>query len=122
MEWFVKVVKSFSFSGRARRKEYWMFVLIAVLIAIFLALADGITGTYSSELGFGLLGGLFLLGILIQSIAVGVRRLHDTGRSGWWLLLNLIPLVGPIIVLVLMALDGQSGDNAYGSNPKQALS
>ncbi len=122
MEWFVKVVKSFSFSGRARRKEYWMFVLIAVLIAIFLALADGITGTYSSELGFGLLGGLFLLGILIQSIAVGVRRLHDTGRSGWWLLLNLIPLVGPIIVLVLMALDGQSGDNAYGPNPKQALS
>ncbi|MEW6590066.1 MAG: DUF805 domain-containing protein [Pseudomonadota bacterium] len=122
MEWFVKVVKSFSFSGRARRKEYWMFVLIAVLIAIFLALADGITGTYSSELGFGLLGGLFLLGILIQSLAVGVRRLHDTGRSGWWLLLNLIPLVGPIIVLVLMALDGQSGDNAYGPNPKQALS
>lgn len=122
MEWFIKVVKSFSFSGRARRKEYWMFVLIAVLIAIFLALADGITGTYSSELGFGLLGGLFLLAILIQSIAVGVRRLHDTGRSGWWLLLNLIPLVGPIIVLVLMALDGQSGDNAYGPNPKQALS
>ena len=122
MEWFIKVVKSFSFSGRARRKEYWMFVLIAVVIAIFLALADGITGTYSSELGFGLLGGLFLLAILIQSIAVGVRRLHDTGRSGWWLLLNLIPLVGPIIVLVLMALDGQSGDNAYGPNPKQALS
>lgn len=122
MEWFIKVVKSFSFSGRARRKEYWMFVLIAVLIAIFLALADGITGTYSSELGFGLLGGLFLLAILIQSIAVGVRRLHDTGRSGWWLLLNLIPLVGPIIVLVLMALEGQSADNAYGPNPKQALS
>ncbi|MFP5409860.1 MAG: DUF805 domain-containing protein [Gammaproteobacteria bacterium] len=120
MEWFIKVVKSFSFSGRARRKEYWMFFLITVLIAIFLALADGILGTYSSELGFGLLGGLFLLGILIQSLAAGVRRLHDTGRSGWWLLINLIPLVGPIIVLVLLALEGQAGDNAYGPNPKQA--
>ena len=120
MEWFVKVVKSFSFSGRARRKEYWMFVLIAVVIAIFLALADGITGSYSSELGFGLLGGLFLLAILIQSIAVCVRRLHDTGRSGWWFLINLIPLIGPIVVLVLMALKGQAGENAYGPDPKQA--
>ena len=120
MEWFIKVVKSFSFSGRARRKEYWMFFLIVVLIAIFLALADGIMGTYSAEAGFGLLGGLFMLCILIQSLAVGVRRLHDTGRSGWWLLINLIPFVGPIIVLVLLALEGQAGENRFGPDPKQA--
>jgi uncharacterized membrane protein YhaH (DUF805 family) len=120
MEWFLKVVKSFSFDGRARRKEYWMFTLFAVIIAVGLSLVDGITGFYSGALGVGLLSGLFWLGILVQSIAVGVRRLHDTGRSGWWLLLILIPIVGPLIVLVLMVFEGQQGDNAYGPDPKQA--
>ncbi|HMM47436.1 MAG TPA: DUF805 domain-containing protein [Thiobacillaceae bacterium] len=119
MEWFVKVVKSFSFQGRARRKEYWMFVLFAVVITFVLGLLDGILGTYSAETGIGLLGVIFTLGILIQSIAVGVRRLHDTGRSGWWLLINFIPFVGWLIVIVLLALDGQRGENRFGADPKQ---
>lgn len=120
MEWFLKVVKSFSFEGRARRKEYWMFVLVAVVIALVLGFIDGMLGTYSLSTGIGLLGGIFSIAILIQSIAVGVRRLHDTGRSGWWLLIAFIPFVGPIIVLVLMALEGKQGDNQYGSDPKLA--
>jgi uncharacterized membrane protein YhaH (DUF805 family) len=120
MEWFVKVIKSFSFSGRARRKEYWMFFLFVIVIELLLGLLDHFLGTYSMEAGIGLLGGIFILAIVIQTIAVGVRRLHDTGRSGWWLLLNLIPVVGPIIVLVLMILKGQQGENKYGPDPKQA--
>lgn len=120
MEWFLKVVKSFSFEGRARRKEYWMFVLVAVVIALVLGFIDGMLGTYSLSTGIGLMGGIFSIAILIQSIAVGVRRLHDTGRSGWWLLIAFIPFVGPIIVLVLMALEGKQDDNQYGPDPKLA--
>ncbi len=120
MEWFIKVVKNFSFSGRARRKEYWMFFLFVIVIAFGLGLLDAILGTYSKEAEIGLLGTIFILAIVIQSIAVGVRRLHDTGRSGWWLLINLVPFVGPIVVLVLMVLEGQSGDNQYGPDPRHA--
>jgi uncharacterized membrane protein YhaH (DUF805 family) len=120
MEWFIKVVKSFSFGGRARRKEYWMFFLFVIVISFLLGLLDAILGTYSKRAEIGLLGGLFVLAIVIQSIAVGVRRLHDTGRSGWWLLINFVPFVGPIIVLVLMILEGQQGENRYGPDPKQA--
>lgn len=120
MEWFLKVIKSFSFDGRARRKEYWMFVLFTVIIALVLGFIDGLLGIYSEDAGVGLLGGIFIIAILVQSIAVGVRRLlHDTGRSGWWLLVNLVPFAGPIIVLVLMALEGMQGDNPYGPDPKQ---
>ncbi|MBI1283134.1 MAG: DUF805 domain-containing protein [Thiobacillus sp.] len=120
MEWFTKVIKNFSFSGRARRKEYWMFFLFVFLIEIVLGVIDYALGTFSTESGIGLLGGLFALGILIQSIAVGVRRLHDTGRSGWWLLINLLPVLGSIIWLVLMVLEGEQNDNQYGPNPKRA--
>ncbi|KAB2314663.1 DUF805 domain-containing protein [Betaproteobacteria bacterium SCN2] len=120
MEWFLKAVKSFSFEGRARRKEYWMFVLIAVIISLVLGFIDGLLGIYSEGAGIGLLGGIFAISILIQSIAVGVRRLHDTGRSGWWLLINLVPFVGWVIVLALMAMEGKRGDNPYGADPKAA--
>jgi uncharacterized membrane protein YhaH (DUF805 family) len=120
MEWFIKVIKNFSFNGRARRKEYWFFFLFVVVIAFLLGLLDSVVGTYSTEAELGLLGGLFILAILIQSIAVGVRRLHDTGKSGWWLLINFVPFVGPIIVLVLMVLAGEQGKNQYGPDPKQA--
>lgn len=119
MQWFIKVIKNFSFSGRARRKEYWFFFLFAVVIAFFLGLLDSMIGTYSNKAELGIFGGVFMLGILIQAIAVGVRRLHDTGRSGWWLLINFVPVVGWIIVLVLMVLAGHPGANAYGPDPRQ---
>lgn len=120
MKWFVKVAKNFSFSGRARRTEYWMFILFAVLIEVILGVMDHALGTHSKGGGIGLLGGVFALGILIQSIAVAVRRLHDTGRSGWWILINLLPILGSIVWLVLMLLAGEPRDNRYGPDPKQA--
>lgn len=120
MKWFVSVARNFSFSGRARRREYWMFVLFVVLIEIILGVVDHALGTRSEEGGIGFLGGIFALGILIQSIAVAVRRLHDTGRSGWWILINLLPILGSIVWLILMLLEGEPRDNRYGPDPKRA--
>lgn len=119
MYWFLAALKKYAtFSGRAQRAEYWYFVLFYILIFLGLSVVDGITGLYSTEAGMGLLGGLLTLGLFIPSIAVGVRRLHDTGRSGWWLLIALIPLVGAIVLLVFAVQDSAAGDNSYGPNPK----
>ncbi len=119
MEWYLKVLKQYAvFSGRAQRKEYWMFVLFNILISIALAVVDGMTGTLDEQTGYGLLSGIYSLAVLIPSIAVAVRRLHDTGRSAWWLLIVLLPLVGAIVLLVFMVLDSEPGSNDYGANPK----
>lgn len=114
MDWYVGVLKKYvEFNGRARRKEYWMFFLINFVIALALGVVDAV-------LGFGLLGGLYALAVLLPSLAVTVRRLHDTGRTGWWILIGLIPLIGIIVILIFMVLEGQPGDNAYGPDPKAA--
>jgi uncharacterized membrane protein YhaH (DUF805 family) len=84
MTWYLEVLKKYAvFKGRARRKEYWYFVLFNTLITIVLGIIDGVTGLVSAEAGIGLLSGLYTLAVLIPSIAVSVRRLHDTNRSGW---------------------------------------
>ncbi|RDU37217.1 DUF805 domain-containing protein [Neobacillus piezotolerans] len=114
MEWFLKVLKDYAvFKGRARRKEYWMFTLISTIIVIVLSVIEELLG-----LG-GILSGLFSLAIIIPSLAVTARRLHDTGRSGWMMLLALIPLIGGIILLVFAAQDSKPGTNQYGPNPKE---
>ncbi len=96
MNWYVQVLKKFAdFSGRARRKEYWLFVLFNILITIVLTIVDFMIGTYSVSLGIGLLGAIYACAVLIPGIAVTVRRLHDTNRSGWWLLIVLVPIIGP---------------------------
>ena len=95
-----------------------MFVLFNILISIALAVVDGMTGTLDEQTGYGLLSGIYSLAVLIPSIAVAVRRLHDTGRSAWWLLIVLLPLVGAIVLLVFMVLDSEPGSNDYGANPK----
>jgi len=119
MDWFLGALRKYAvFEGRARRREYWFYVLFVVIISVVLAIVDRFTGTYSAAYGTGLLGGLFSLAILIPSLAVGARRLHDTGRSGWWLLIGLIPLVGAIVLIVFFVIDSQPGTNAYGPNPK----
>jgi uncharacterized membrane protein YhaH (DUF805 family) len=121
MNWFLIVLKKYAtFSGRAQRAEYWYFALFYILIFCGLSIIDGITGSFSSEAGMGFLGGLLTLGLLIPSIAVGVRRLHDTGRSGWWLLIVLIPLIGAIVLFVFTVEDSAAGDNSYGPNPKNS--
>ncbi|MDX1350013.1 MAG: DUF805 domain-containing protein [Putridiphycobacter sp.] len=119
MEWFLKVVRDnyANFSGRARRQEYWMFTLFSILFSIALAIVDNVLGfTYGQ--GSGLLGTVYSLAILIPSIAVGVRRLHDVNKSGWMLLIAFIPLIGAIWLIVLFATEGDSGSNQYGSDPK----
>ena len=119
MSWYVRVLKKYAvFSGRARRKEYWYFALFNLIIALVLGLIDGLVGTYSVVGGLGLLGGLYYLAVLLPTIGVSVRRLHDTGRSGWWLFIVLIPLIGAIILLIYMVSDSQAGTNQYGPSPK----
>jgi len=119
MGWYLEVLKKYAvFDGRARRKEYWMFFLTNLVISVVLILIDLLIGTFSPQGGVGLLQGLYSLAVLIPSIAVTVRRLHDTGRSGWWILIALIPFIGGIVLLIFMALDSEPGANQYGLNPK----
>lgn len=119
MNWYLDVLKKYAvFDGRARRKEYWFFFLFNIIISMILSAIDGLTGSFNPETGVGLLGGIYTIAVLIPSIAVSVRRLHDTGRSGWWLLIGLIPVIGTIICFVFMVQDSESSENEYGSNPK----
>lgn len=121
MDWYLSVLRQYAvFKGRARRKEYWFFILFNLIASLVLTVVDFMTGTLDPELGMGLLSGLYSLAILIPSLAVTVRRLHDTDRTGWWLLIGLIPLIGAIVLLIFMLQDSQPGDNQYGANPKGA--
>lgn len=114
VNWYVNVLKNYAgFSGRARRQEYWMFFLINFAIAIVVAIIDAVVGLNS------ILSLLYTLAVLIPSLAVAVRRLHDTGKTGWWILIAAIPLVGAIILIVFLASEGDQNPNAYGQNPKQ---
>lgn len=119
MQWYLDVLKKYAiFSGRARRKEYWFFALFNAIFSIVLSIIDGAIGSFSVEGGIGLLSGLYTLAILIPGLAVGFRRLHDTGRSAWWLLIVFVPLVGAIVLLVFTLQDSEAGENQYGPNPK----
>src|SRR3954454_804049 len=108
--------KYVTFSGRARRSEFWYFVLFNVIVGFVAGIIDVIIGTRSSY-GTGLIQSLASLALLLPNLAVGARRLHDTGRSGWWLLIGLIPLVGWIILIVFFLQDSQPA-NQHGPNPK----
>ena len=119
MNWYLKVLKNYAvFSGRARRKEYWMYMLFYTIFAIVAIILDFIIGT-AGNAWFGLFYCLYYLAVLIPSLAVSVRRLHDIGKSGWFLFISLIPIIGSIWLLVLMCTDGTAGENEYGANPKE---
>ena len=121
MEWYTTVLKKYvEFSGRARRKEFWMFTLFNVIISAILSIIDRIIGTDYANGSGGLLNTLYTLAVLLPSIAVGIRRLHDTNRSGWWILIGLIPCIGWIILIVWYATEGVAGQNQYGPDPKAA--
>ena len=109
------------FTGRSRRTEYWTFTLINFGIGIILSVLGGILGSIAGILGtiVYIVSILFSLAMLLPTIAVGIRRLHDTGRSGWFLLIGLIPLVG-LVLIYFLVLDSQPGSNQYGPNPKEA--
>jgi len=119
MDWYLGCFKKYAtFSGRARRSEYWFFALFNAIASFLLGFVDGMLGLASAETGLGPLGGLYALIVLIPSLAVAVRRLHDTDRSGWWLLLVFIPILGAIVLIVFFFLDSTPGNNSHGPNPK----
>ncbi len=119
MDWYIKALKNWKdFAGRSRRKEYWFFILINAIISIGLSIVDQIIGTANAESGFGVLGTVYALVILVPAIAVTIRRLHDTNKSGWWILIIFIPIIGPLVLLYFMIIDSDEGDNQYGPNPK----
>ena len=112
------------FQGRARRKEFWMYTLFNVVFATVAVILDIVLGTGFASVGvdvgygYGLIYLLFVIGIFVPTLAMYVRRLHDVGKSGWFLLVILIPLAGAIWFLVPMCTDSQPGTNQYGPNPK----
>lgn len=114
MQWYIAVLKQYAvFTGRAHRTEYWMFFLVNLIVYFALTAVDVALAT-------GVLSFLYSLAVLLPSLAVGARRLHDTGRTGWWLLIVLVPLIGAIVLIVFFVQDSQPGENAYGPNPKVA--
>ena len=118
MNWYLGVLKKYAvFSGRAQRAEYWYFVLFNTIVSIILMVLDVMLGTFDPRSVLGVLSGIYALAVFIPSLAVSVRRLHDIGKSGWWLLIGLIPLIGPILLIVWFATDSKE-DNQYGKNPK----
>jgi uncharacterized membrane protein YhaH (DUF805 family) len=121
VKWYIEVMRKYAvFSGRARRQEYWMFVLSNVIIVVFLGIIDGMADS-DFEGSRSTLTTLYVLATLIPFLAVGVRRLHDTGRSGWWMLIGVIPIIGAIVLLIFIIQDSQLMDNQYGPNPKREI-
>ncbi|MEV6385332.1 DUF805 domain-containing protein [Streptomyces sp. NPDC051773] len=112
MNWFIEVLRKYAvFSGRARRQEYWMFTLISSVLYLALYLLGLAVDSQVPQL-------LLSLAFFLPSLAVSVRRLHDTDRSGWWVLIGIVPCVGFIVMIVFMATEGQQGTNRYGPDPK----
>ena len=126
MNWYLNVIKNYvTFSGRARRKEFWMFVLINLIFGAIAAALDRAFGFSSTQVvngmttyNAGIISIIYSLAVLLPGLAVAFRRLHDTGRSGGWIFINLVPLIGWIWYIVLVATAGQVGDNKYGPDPK----
>jgi len=125
---FVEAVKSFwskyaTFKGRSRRSEYWFIQLFLVLTnlavaAIDLILMNGDVDRFIANGGGGIVGLIWILVTIVPALAVLVRRLHDTGKSGWWVLIGFVPLVGAIVLLVFTVLDSDRGENKHGASPK----
>ena len=123
MNWYLKVLKQYAdFSGRARRKEYWMYTLFNIFAFVAAAILDNVLGltfdVQGQSVGYGYVYILYALAVFIPGLAVSVRRLHDVGKSGWFLLIGLIPLIGSIWLIVLFCTDGKSESNKWGTNPK----
>lgn len=121
MEWYLGPLRKFAtFTGRARRKEYWLFILLNYVVLFVLAVIDNILGTTMQDLPYGFITLLYSLVLMIPLLALNVRRMHDLGKSGWWLFITLVPFVGGIWYFVLTVTAGEKGDNQYGPDPKAA--
>ena len=116
MQWFLKCLTQYAdFTGRARRKEYWMFVLFSLLIYFLVAIV--LVALSATESAINIVIGLLALSLMLPNLAVTIRRLHDTDRSGWWALLSFVPILS-LVILVFMFLDGTSGGYRFGPDPK----
>ena len=123
MSWYLKALKNYvGFSGRAQRREYWFFTLFSLLMTFALSILDLIIFNLSSETVLGMFTGAYALAVFIPTLAVAFRRLHDTGKSGWWSLINLVPGIGTFVFFVLLLLDSQPGENRWGPSPKAVKS
>ncbi len=112
MKWFIQAFKKYAvFNGRARRKEFWMYYLFLIIFMVVAAVIDAAMGSF-------VLSAIFTLVTLVPTLSVYIRRLHDTGRSGWWILISLIPLVGGLVLFYFLISDGGVEDNQYGESPK----
>lgn len=119
MNWYLMVLKKYAVvEGRSRRKEYWYFVFFNFIIMLVLGFLDYFLFPPLPEQRFGILLMLYSLAVFVPAITVQIRRLHDIGKTGWWLLLSLLPIIGTIILLVLYCTDSEPGTNQYGRNPK----
>jgi uncharacterized membrane protein YhaH (DUF805 family) len=120
MNWYLKVLRQYvDFSGRARRKEFWMFALFNIIFGTVAVILDEVYGTtFGIESMHGVFDLIYSLAVLLPGLAVGIRRLHDIGKSGWYCLFALIPIVGWIILLIWYCEDSQAGENRWGVNPK----
>lgn len=128
MEWMVMPLKRYAdFEGRSRRKEYWMFTLLTLIIYVVVGLlfvaAGSIDDNFSSPFSIILLilAAVIVLALVVPSVAVAVRRFHDQDKSGWFYLLSFVPYAGSIILLVFMCLEGTRGPNRFGADPKQSV-
>ena len=122
MKWFVMGMKNFlQFTGRSRRSEYWYFALVFVPILLLLAFIEISLGWRGEGSGLGPLTGLFAVVMFLPNLALSIRRLHDTGRSGWWILIGFVPILGVIALLYFYASEGDAETNAYGPNPKNPV-
>ncbi len=115
MEWYIKVLKNYAvFDGRAHRKEYWMFVLFNILISIGIGFISGIlSGIMNTDQS--ILGSIYSLAMIVPSLAVGFRRMHDIERSGWWIFC-------PIVNLIFAVTEGTAGANKFGPDPRAVSS
>ena len=108
MNWYLEVLKKYAvFTGRASRTEYWMYFLVNIIIGLVLSIA-----------GLDIILWIYTLAVFLPGLGVAIRRLHDTGRSGWWLLIGLIPFIGVVVLIIFMVMDSEPGQNKYGQNPK----
>jgi uncharacterized membrane protein YhaH (DUF805 family) len=120
VSWYLAVLKKYAvFSGRARRKEYWFFLLFNLIFLAVATILDSVLKLNFGRLPYGWIYTVYAVAVIIPSLAVAIRRLHDVGKSGWWLLIALVPFIGAIWLLVLYVKDSQPGENAYGPNPKE---